>query len=130
MIPQIKIEDYNYPLDDSRIAKYPLAERDASKLLHYKDAHVKEYSFRDLPSLLPEGAIMVFNETKVVPARMFFQRDTGAHIEIFCLEPVNPPESAGIQHYFCLNGVLQLEMRGGQSQEVEKRRPEPHKHCR
>ena len=92
MIPQIKIEDYNYPLDDSRIAKYPLAERDASKLLHYKDAHVKEYSFRDLPSLLPEGAIMVFNETKVVPARMFFQRDTGAHIEIFCLEPVNPPE--------------------------------------
>ncbi|MBQ4169520.1 MAG: S-adenosylmethionine:tRNA ribosyltransferase-isomerase, partial [Bacteroidales bacterium] len=92
MIPQIKIEDYNYPLDDSRIAKYPLAERDASKLLHYKDAHVKEYSFRDLPSLLPEGAIMVFNETKVVPARMFFQRDTGAHIEIFCLEPVSPPE--------------------------------------
>ena len=92
MIPQIKIEDYNYPLDDSRIAKYPLAERDASKLLHYKNAHVKEYSFRDLPSLLPEGAIMVFNETKVVPARMFFQRDTVAHIEIFCLEPVNPPE--------------------------------------
>ena len=92
MIPQIKIEDYNYPLDDSRIAKYPLAERDASKLLHYRDAHVKEYNFRDLPSLLPEGAIMVFNETKVVPARMFFQRDTGAHIEIFCLEPVNPPE--------------------------------------
>ena len=92
MIPQIKIEDYNYPLDDSRIAKYPLAERDASKLLHYKDANVKEYSFRDLPSLLPEGAIMVFNETKVVPARLFFQRDTGAHIEIFCLEPVSPPE--------------------------------------
>ena len=92
MIPQIKIEDYNYPLDDSRIAKYPLAERDASKLLHYKDGNVQEYSFRDLPSLLPEGAIMVFNETKVVPARMFFQRETGAHIEIFCLEPVNPPE--------------------------------------
>ena len=92
MIPQIKIEDYNYPLDDSRIAKYPLAERDASKLLHYKDANVQEYSFRDLPSLLPAGALMVFNDTKVVPARMFFQRDTGAHIEIFCLEPVSPPE--------------------------------------
>ena len=92
MIPQIKIEDYNYPLDDSRIAKYPLAERDASKLLHYKDATVQEYSFRDLPSLLPAGALMVFNDTKVVPARMFFQRDTGAHIEIFCLEPVSPPE--------------------------------------
>ena len=92
MVPQIRIEDYNYPLDDSRIAKYPLAERDASKLLHYKDSHVEELSFRDLPSLLPAGAMMVFNETKVVPARMFFQRETGAHIEIFCLEPVSPPE--------------------------------------
>lgn len=92
MIPQIKIEDYNYPLDDSRIAKYPLAERDASKLLHYKDATVQEYTFRDLPSLLPASALMVFNDTKVVPARMFFQRETGAHIEIFCLEPVSPPE--------------------------------------
>ena len=92
MIPQIRIEDYNYPLDDSRIAKYPLAERDASKLLHYKDSVVTEHSFRDLPSLLPAGALMIFNDTKVVPARMFFQRETGAHIEIFCLEPVSPPE--------------------------------------
>ena len=92
MIPQIKIEDYNYPLDDSRIAKYPLAERDASKLLHYKDSVVTEHSFRDLPTLLPTGALMIFNDTKVVPARMFFQRETGAHIEIFCLEPVSPPE--------------------------------------
>ena len=92
MVPQIRIEDYNYPLDDSRIAKYPLAQRDASKLLHYKDGAVTERRFRDLPSLLPQGAIMVFNDTKVVPARLFFQRPTGAHIEIFCLEPVNPPE--------------------------------------
>ena len=92
MIPQIRIEDYNYPLDDSRIAKYPLAERDASKLLHYKDSVVTEHSFRDLPSLLPESALMIFNDTKVVPVRMFFQRETGAHIEIFCLEPVSPPE--------------------------------------
>ena len=92
MIPQIRIEEYNYPLDDSRIAKYPLAERDASKLLHYKDSVVTEHSFRDLPSLLPAGALMIFNDTKVVPARMFFQRETGAHIEIFCLEPVSPPE--------------------------------------
>ena len=96
MIPQIRIEDYNYPLDDSRIAKYPLAERDASKLLHYKDSQVAEYCFRDLPSLLPQGALMVFNDTKVVPARMFFQRETGAHIEIFCLEPVSPPEYSTI----------------------------------
>ena len=92
MIPEIHIEDYNYGLEDARIAKYPLPERDASKLLHYKDGHVSEYIFRQLPELLPEGALMVFNDTKVVPARLHFQRETGAHIEIFCLEPVDPVE--------------------------------------
>lgn len=92
MIPDIHIEDFNYPLTDDRIAKYPLAERDSSKLLRYKDGDVSEYVFRELPSLLPENAIMVFNDTKVVPARLHFQRSTGAHIEIFCLEPVAPNE--------------------------------------
>ena len=92
MIPEIHIEDYNYSLEDSRIAKYPLPERDASKLLHYKNGKVDEFVFRDLPDLLPEGALMVFNDTKVVPARLHFQRETGAHIEIFCLEPVQPVE--------------------------------------
>lgn len=92
MIPELHIEDYNYPLTDERIAKYPLAERDSSKLLRYIDGHVDEHIFRDLPSLLPEDAIMVFNDTKVVPARLHFQRSTGAHIEIFCLEPVSPNE--------------------------------------
>ena len=92
MIPELHIEDYNYPLTDDRIAKYPLAERDSSKLLRYEKGGVKEYIFRELPSLLPENAIMVFNDTKVVPARLHFQRPTGAHIEIFCLEPVTPNE--------------------------------------
>ena len=92
MIPEIHIEDYNYGLEDSRIAKYPLPERDASKLLHYKNGKVCEYVFRDLADLLPANALMVFNDTKVVPARLHFQRETGAHIEIFCLEPVTPPE--------------------------------------
>ena len=92
MIPEIHIEDYNYGLENSRIAKYPLPERDASKLLHYKNGKVCEYVFRDLPDLLPANALMVFNDTKVVPARLHFQRETGAHIEIFCLEPVTPPE--------------------------------------
>ena len=92
MIPEIHIEDYNYPLTDTRIAKYPLPERDASKLLHYKDGQVSQYVFRDLPSLLPENALMVFNDTKVVPARLHFVKPTGAHIEIFCLEPVKPVE--------------------------------------
>ena len=94
MIPEIHIEDYNYALEDSRIAKYPLPERDSSKLLHYKDGKVSEYIFRELPSLLPADSLMVFNNTKVVPARLHFKRDTGAHIEIFCLEPVEPAEYA------------------------------------
>ena len=92
MIPEIHIEDYNYPLPDERIAKYPLPERDASKLLCYQDGDVSEYVFRELPELLPEGSMLVFNDTKVVPARMHFQRASGAHIEIFCLEPVRPAE--------------------------------------
>ena len=92
MIPEIHIEDYNYGLEDDRIAKYPLPERDASKLLHYKDGAVSEYVFRQLPELLPEGSLMIFNDTKVVLARLHFVRETGAHIEIFCLEPVQPVE--------------------------------------
>ena len=92
MIPDIRIEDYNYPLPDERIAKYPLAQRDASKLLCYKDSTITENRFADIASLLPDNHLMVFNDTKVVPARLHFQRPTGAHIEIFCLEPVQPEE--------------------------------------
>lgn len=92
MIPEIRIQDYNYPLPDERIAKYPLPERDSSKLLRYRDGKVDEFVFRDLPDLLPDYAVMVFNDTKVVPARLHFQRPTGAHIEIFCLQPVEPAE--------------------------------------
>lgn len=92
MIPDIRIDDFDYPLPDGRIAKYPLASRDSSRLLEYRDGKVDEHVFRDIVSLLPENAIMVFNNTKVVPARLHFQRATGAHIEIFCLEPVSPVE--------------------------------------
>ena len=92
MIPEIRIEDYNYSLPDERIAKYPLPQRDGSKLLQYKDGVVSENRFVDIAKLLPEGSLMVFNDTKVVPARLHFQRSTGAHIEIFCLEPVQPEE--------------------------------------
>lgn len=92
LIPDIHIEDYAYPLTDDRIAKYPLAERDASKLLLYKDGCVSEKVFRELPGELPQGAMMVFNETKVVPARLHFERASGAKIEIFCLEPADPAE--------------------------------------
>ena len=92
MIPEIRIEDFNYNLPDERIAKYPLPCRDGSKLLVYKDGEVSHRMFKDISELLPEGSIMVFNDTKVVPARLHFQRETGAHIEIFCLEPVQPEE--------------------------------------
>ena len=92
MIPDIRIEDYNYNLPDERIAKYPLSQRDASKLLCYKDDSITENRFADIASLLPDNHMMVFNDTKVVPARLHFQRPTGAHIEIFCLEPVIPEE--------------------------------------
>ena len=92
MIPEIHIEEYNYPLPDERIAKYPLAQRDASKLLCYKDKNITENKFSDISSILPADHLMVFNDTKVVPARLHFQRPTGAHIEIFCLEPIQPEE--------------------------------------
>ena len=92
MIPEIRIEDFNYTLPDEKIAKYPLPERDGSKLLTYKDGIVSHRSFKNISELLPEDSIMVFNDTKVVPARLHFQRETGAHIEIFCLEPVLPEE--------------------------------------
>lgn len=88
----IRIQDFNYDLPDERIAKYPLAQRDASKLLRYDHGQIDEFFFRDLPELIPRDSIMVFNDTKVVPARLFFRRDTGAMIEIFCLEPVQPVE--------------------------------------
>ena len=80
MIPEIHIKDYNYPLPDERIAKYPLPKRDSSKLLKYNEGRVSEHIFKDLPELLPENSIMVFNNTKVVPARLHFKKTTGAHI--------------------------------------------------
>ena len=92
MIPNILIEDFDYDLPEERIAKYPLKERDSSKLLRYSDGKVEDYIFRDLPSLLPSDSIMVFNDTRVVPARLHFVWPPGAHIEIFCLEPVDPVE--------------------------------------
>lgn len=92
MIPEIKIEDYNYLLPDEMIAKYPLSERDASKLLIYRNGNVSQDRFRNIAEQIPEGSVMVFNDTKVVPARLHFQRESGAHIEIFCLEPVLPEE--------------------------------------
>lgn len=85
----IRIEEYNYPLPEDRIAKYPLKERDASKLLHLDDEAISEYKFRDVPALLPPDSLLIFNETKVVQARLLFRKKTGAQIEVFILEPYN-----------------------------------------
>lgn len=92
MVPDIRIEDYNYPLPDLRIAKYPLEERDSSKLLVCKSGNISETVFREIPQFLPKDSLMVFNDTKVVPARLHFARETGARIEIFCLQPESPAE--------------------------------------
>ena len=86
----IKIDDYNYSLPDDRIAKFPLEKREMSKLLFQKGSLVEEKKFTELPGLLPENTLLVFNETKVVKARLIFKKSTGATIEIFCLEPVEP----------------------------------------
>lgn len=89
-VTSINIEDYNYDLQDHHIAKYPLSNRDDSKLLFQKNGIIQERSFSELPELLPENSLLLFNETKVVNARLIFTKSTGATIEIFCLEPVEP----------------------------------------
>ena len=86
----IKISEFNYPLPDERIAKFPLAERDQSKLLVYRRGEVSEDRFTSLPNYLEAGEMMVFNNTKVIQARLHFRKETGALIEVFCLEPIAP----------------------------------------
>lgn len=87
---QISIEDYNYSLPDERIAKFPLPKRDESKLLLYRDGKISESVFKHITDYLPEGSLMVFNNTRVIQARLLFQRATGAQIEVFCLDPAAP----------------------------------------
>lgn len=88
----INQKDYDYELPDERIAKYPLEQRDASKLLVYRHGEISDAHFRDIADLLPEGALLVRNNTKVIRARLKFAKATGAVIEIFCLEPLEPAE--------------------------------------
>ena len=86
----IHISEYNYPLPDERIAKFPLPVRDQSKLLVYRHGEVTEDIFTSLPEYLPKGSLMIFNNTKVIQARLHFRKETGALIEVFCLEPIQP----------------------------------------
>ena len=106
----IRISDYNYPLPDERIAKFPMAQRDHSKLLVYRHGVVTDDVFFHLPDYLPQGALMVFNNTKVIQARMHFRKSTGALIEIFLLEPFLPADyeqmfqATGSCEWICLIG--------------------------
>lgn len=86
----LAIKDFVYELPDERIAKYPLPERDQSKLLLYHNHTIADHTFTSLPDLLPAGSLLVFNNTKVVQARLIFHKPTGGAVEIFCLEPVKP----------------------------------------
>ena len=91
----ISIEEYDYPLPDERIARHPLAERDACKLLYYRPGLTPEdHIFSELPSLLAPGTMLIYNNTRVINARLRFTKDTGAAIEIFCLEPDEPADYA------------------------------------
>lgn len=86
----LTIQNFRYDLPESLVAQYPLVNRDASKLLFYQGGTVADHIFREIPALLPPGTLLVFNDTKVVQARLLFTKPTGGIIEIFCLEPVSP----------------------------------------
>ena len=90
----IHISEFDYPLLDERIAKFPLPVRDQSKLLVYRHGQVSEDVFTSLPDYIPTGELMVFNNTKVIQARLHFRKETGALIEVFCLEPILPADYA------------------------------------
>lgn len=88
----ICMDEYTYPLPEERIAKYPIKERDCSKLLVYRNEQISHDCFKNLVDYLSPGSLLVFNETKVIRARLEFRKDTGARIEIFCLEPYSPAD--------------------------------------
>ena len=90
----IYIDSFNYPLPDERIAKYPLDKRDDSKLLVYQNNSISESKFSNIASFLPENCLLVYNNTRVIQARLNFKKETGAKIEVFCLEPINPVDYA------------------------------------
>ena len=93
-LQNIYIQDFDYNLPDERIAKFPVSPRDSSKLLIRKNNQISETTFNRLSEYIPENSLLVFNNTKVIQARMIFQKETGAQIEIFCLEPDEPSDYA------------------------------------
>lgn len=109
----IKISDFDYNLPEERIAQFPLEKRDESKLLIYKDGVINQKVFKKIESELEEGSLLVYNNTKVIPARLFFTKETGAVIEVFLLDPVAPTkevvkamETQGSVTWKCMIGNL------------------------
>jgi len=122
---QIHISDYNYPLPDSRIAKFPLAQRDHSKLLVYRHGEVSEDKFYNIAGYLPEGSLLIYNNTKVIQARIHFRKETGALIEVFLLEPYSPADyelmfqTSGSCSWLCLVGNLKKWKEGSLKRDIQ-----------
>ena len=120
----IHISEFDYPLPDERIAKFPLPVRDQSKLLVYRHGQVSEDVFTSLPNYIPAGELMVFNNTKVIQARLHFRKETGALIEVFCLEPISPADYAlnfqqtGHVAWLCMIGNLKKWKEGALHREM------------
>ncbi|MFP4663833.1 MAG: S-adenosylmethionine:tRNA ribosyltransferase-isomerase [Bacteroidales bacterium] len=121
----IKIEDYTYDLPDERIARYPLEHRDASKLLIYKQGEISHKSFSSIHGMLPENSLLVWNDSRVLNARLIFHKDTGARIEIFCLSPADTDDysqvllSKGKCRWKCIIGNLKKWKTGKLSTELK-----------
>lgn len=120
----IRISEFNYPLPDERIAKFPLPVRDQSKLLLYHHGEVTEDIFTSLPDYLPANSLIIFNNTKVIQARLHFHKETGALIEVFCLEPIQPNDYAlnfqQTEHaaWLCMIGNLKKWKEGALKREI------------
>lgn len=120
----IRISEFNYPLPDERIAKFPLPVRDQSKLLLYRHGEVTKDIFTSLPDYLPANSLMIFNNTKVIQARLHFHKETGALIEVFCLEPIQPNDYAlnfqQTEHaaWLCMIGNLKKWKEGALKREI------------
>lgn len=142
----IQIKDFNYNLPDERIAKFPLAKRDNSKLLLYRHGEVTEDVFHNIAQYLPKGALMVFNNTKVIQARLHFRKETGALIEVFLLEPYTPADyeqmfqTTGHCSWLCMIGNLKkwkegtlkrtFDVKGKEVTLVAERKEDVHKSYR
>ena len=123
-VRNLRIDNYNYPLPDERIAKHPLAQREQCKVLMYKDQAIEQHVFHEVPRLLPDDSMLIYNNTRVINARLRFRKATGSQIEIFCLEPVAPRDYQLIFQttssctWLCLVGNSMRWKSGPLSQEI------------